>query len=251
MMRRPLLPVLILIAAALAGYVGWTTAGGQAESQSAVVVVPPWSLEDVNFKNPMLNLGDRATALAGALVVAISRSDVEEPVRGAGAISYEVSNMTTDSRDPSRSAVIFLTVIGPDENAARAGSDALIDRSRAVLKEMQEQSGTGDAPLMATLQVISQPEERTTFSSRQLRSAGSLSAAVLVAGLSIFWAVESLIERRSRTRRRKNPTIPEDLGRDSDENDFGDMPNVYSRNGEESFVYSESGRLTPRYSDNT
>jgi hypothetical protein len=211
LLQRPLVLALILILAALAGYAGWVTAGGQAESKAAVVVVPPWSMEDENFKNPMLNLGDRATALASTLVVAIQRSDVGESVRGAGATSYEASNIGTDVRDPSRSAVILLTAIGPDERSAHNGIVRVINSSRTILKDMQQDAGTGDPPYMATLQVISQPQETTTFAARQIRSAAALAAVVLLGGVLIFWAIELIADRRSRSRERGIQLAFEDL----------------------------------------
>jgi len=205
LIQRPILLVLVLVVlvlAGLAGYAGWVRAGGQAESRSSVVVVPPWSVEDANFPNPMLNLGDRATGLASALVVAIQeRSDVADSVRDTGATSYDVTNIGSDVRDPSRSAVISITVTGPTPEAAHAGAQRIIDRSRIVLKEMQEQAGTGNGPYMATLQVISQPQETTTFALRQVRSAAALAAAVLIGGILIFWVIES-IDRRTRSRKR-------------------------------------------------
>jgi hypothetical protein len=214
LIQRPLLLVLILVVlalAGLAGYAGWVRAGGQAESRSAVMVVPPWSVEDENFPNPMLNLGERATGLASALVVAIQeRGDVAGSVRETGATSYEATNIGSDVRDPSRSAIISITVTGPNEEAAHAGAQIVIDRSRDVLKEMQEQAGTGDAPRMATLQVISQPQETTTFALRQVRSAAALAAAVLIGGILIFWAIES-IDRRSRSREREVQPTVEDM----------------------------------------
>ena len=200
--RRPLITGLILILAALAGYAGWVSAGSQAESHAAIVVVPPWSLEDENFKNPMLNLGDRATALASALVVAIQRDDVEGSVRDAGATSYEASNMGTDVRDPSRSAVILLTAVGPDERTAHNGVVRVINKSGDILRQMQQDAGVGDAPFMATLNVISQPQETTTVAARQLRSSAAFATAALLIGLLLLWAIESIVDRRSRSRDR-------------------------------------------------
>ena len=146
LMQRPFVCLLIVILAALGGYAGWVGAKGGAESRSAVVVVPPWSFIDEYFKNPMLNLTDRATALATALVVAIQRGDVQGAVVNAGATSYDASNLSTDARDPTRSAVIFLTVTGPNKEAAHAGALSVIDGTRGVLKGMQEDAGTGDLP---------------------------------------------------------------------------------------------------------
>ncbi|MGB3482219.1 MAG: hypothetical protein WBB07_08380 [Mycobacterium sp.] len=204
LIRQPLVLVLllvILVMAGLAGHSGWVRAGGQVESRSAVVIVPPWSLEDERFPNPMLNLGERATGLASALVVALQqRSDVADSVLGTGASSYELTNIGSDVRDPSRSAIIFITVTGPNEGAAHAGAATIIDQSRAVLKDMQEQAGTGASTYMASLQVISQPQETTTFALRQVRSAAALAAAVLIAGILLLWAVESMLERRARAR---------------------------------------------------
>jgi hypothetical protein len=231
LIKRPLVSVLmliLLILAGLAGYAGWALAGGQAESRSVVVVVPPWSVEDENFPNPMLNLTERATALASALVVAIQRSDVEASVVEAGATSYQASNIGSDVRDPTRSAIIFLTVTGPNEEAAHAGAERIIDGSRAVLKQMQEEAGTGNAPRMATLQVISQPQETTTFALRQIRSAAALAAAVLIGGILILWAVDSIIDRRSRSRERGIQPTLEDLVVDRREGSHFDELNANS-----------------------
>jgi hypothetical protein len=209
--RRPLITGLILILSVLAGYAGWISAGSQAESHAAIVVVPPWSLEDENFKNPMLNLGDRATALASALVVAIQRDDVEASVRDAGATSYQASNMGTDVRDPSRSAVILLSAIGPDERTAHNGVVRVINKSGDILRQMQNDAGVGDAPYMATLNVISQPTETTTFAARQLRSAAAFAVAALLVGLLILFAIESMVDRRARSHDRGLQLAFEDL----------------------------------------
>lgn len=219
LMRRPLTSAVILILAASSAYAGWVSAGGQAESHAAIVVVPPWSMEDENFKNPMLNLGDRATALASALVVAVQRSDVENTVRDAGATSYEASNMGTDVRDPSRSAVIFLSAVGPDERTAHNGVVRVINKAGEILKQMQQDAGTGDPPYMATLQVITQPQENTTVGARQIRSAAAFGAVALLGGLMAFWTIEALIERRSRRRQRGFQLAFEDLFSDRRDSD--------------------------------
>jgi hypothetical protein len=210
LLRRPLVLVLLLVLLTLsgwAGYVGWNSAGGQAESHATFVVVPPWSVEDENFPNPMLNLGERATGLASALVVAIQqRSDVGASILQTGATGYDLTNISSDVRDASRSPIISVNVTGPDEATAHAGSQAILDRSQNVLKEMQEQSGTGDPRLLATLQVISDPQETTTFALRQVRSAAALGAAVLLGGILILWAIESMIARRSRPTEQEIPS---------------------------------------------
>ena len=244
LMQRPFVCLFILILAALAAYAGWAGAKGGAESRSAVVVVPPWSFIDENFKNPMLNLTDRATALATALVVAIQRGDVQGAVVNAGATSYDASNLSTDARDPTRSAVIFLTVTGPNKEAAHAGALSVIDGTRAVLTGMQEDAGTGDPSFMAQLQVISPPQETTTFAARQVRSAAAFGAAVLIGGILIFWAIESMLDRRSRLRGRGIPAPLESLV--VDRRKGGDWHELNS-NSENA---SEIAGPTPRDSEN-
>ena len=241
--QRPLVTALILVAAVAAGIAGWVSAGGQAQSSAAVVVVPPWSVEDENFKNPMLNLGDRATALATTLVVAIQRSDVENAVLQAGATSYQVSNVATDVRDPTRTAVILITAIGPNARLAHNGAVEIINSANAILKQMQEDAGTGDPPYMAKLQVISQPQETTTFAARQVRSAAALALAALIACMVIAWAVERILERRLRSR---EPEVQSTLKQLLAEHRNGKINNGHS---DERAASSENGRISRRHSE--
>ena len=85
LIRRPFVLMIILVFAALAAYTGWNSTDSEAESRMAVLVVPPWYLESELYPNPVLNLTDRTTQLASALVVVIQRYDVRAFVAESGA----------------------------------------------------------------------------------------------------------------------------------------------------------------------
>src|SRR3954462_14445190 len=93
LIKRPLVLVIILVLSALAGYAGWSATEGEAESKGAIVVVPPWFVESEVFPNPVLNLTERTTNLASALVIALQRRDVGSFVLAEGATDYSMSNL--------------------------------------------------------------------------------------------------------------------------------------------------------------
>jgi hypothetical protein len=193
--------MIILILAGLAAYAGWVSAPKEVESRASVLVVPPWSFESAIFPNPMLNLADRTTALATTMVAAVQTSDVRENIMEAGATDFQVTNLAPDSlRDPTRSSVLQIVVKGPNEQAAHAGAGRVIDQSRLILKRMQEDAGVGESPYWANLQVIVPPEETTSAGTRQVRGAAAFGAAVFIIGALLVWTVESILERRSRSR---------------------------------------------------
>jgi hypothetical protein len=204
LIRRPIVLTIMIVLAALGVFVGWTSVDPEAESTAAVLVVPPWTSESEMFPNPLLNLGDRATALATTLVAAIQTSDVKRATAEAGATDYQVSNLAPESlRDPIRSAVIEFVVKGPNPEAAHSGAESLIVQSRAVLRQMQLDAKVGP-DYQVYLQVIKPPQQTTTVGSRQIRAAAAFGAAVFITGMLLSWAVEWLIDRRSRLRDRRS-----------------------------------------------
>src|SRR3982074_3986209 len=91
-MRRPFVLMIIVVFSALAAWAGWNRADGEAQSRTAVLVVPPWYVEDVTVPSPVLNLTDRTTQLASALVVAIQTDDTAAFVAEAGATGSAIHN---------------------------------------------------------------------------------------------------------------------------------------------------------------
>jgi len=167
------------------------------------LVVPPWSFETEIFPNPMLNLGDRTTQLATTMLTAIEASDVRQYVMETGATDYQVTNLAPDSlREPTRSAVLQIVVKGPNQKAAHDGAGRVIDQARHKLAKMQENAGVGKSPYWANLQVIVPPEETVSAGTRQIRGAAAFGAAVFLAGALLFWTIESIRDRRSRSRDR-------------------------------------------------
>jgi hypothetical protein len=85
--------------------------------------------------------------------------------------------------------------------------------------------------------VISQPTETTTFAARQLRSAAAFAVAALLVGLLILFAIESMVDRRSRPHDRGLQLAFEDLmlGRRNgfhDELDGSEKAGSYRRRAE-------------------
>ena len=159
LMRRPFVLMIIVVFAALAAWAGWNRTDGEAQSRTAVLVVPPWYVEDVTVPSPVLNLTDRTTQLASALVVAIQTDDTAAFVAEAGATGYAISNISDTLRNPAPSSVIQFVVTGPDGVTAHAGAARLIEKSRQVLTVMQLEASIGTQTNMAQLQVIVPPQE--------------------------------------------------------------------------------------------
>jgi hypothetical protein len=199
LIRRPFVLMVILAVTALATYAGWSSTDSQAEFRTAVLVIPPWSFESELFPNPVLNLGERTTALASAITTAVQTNDVMKFVAESGATGYKVSNLGDNLRDPRPSAVIQFVVTGPNQQAARDGADRLIVRSRQILVDMQHQSGVGDPQAMAKLHVIVQPQEIMSAPTRRVRAAAVFGVAVFITAILLFWGIESILGRRSRS----------------------------------------------------
>lgn len=201
LVRRPVICALIAAFALTAGYIGWTQAHGEAESQANVIVVPPWSFEDENFPNPMLNLTDRATALANVVVAAMKSSNVATAVAQTGATSYAVTNLAPDSlRAPTLSAMIQLSVKGPSEVEAHNGAQVLISKARDAMVAMQLQVGVGDPAYQAKLQVVTEPEESMEMAPRKIRFAAVAGIAALIMGMLAAFGYEAIVDRRARRR---------------------------------------------------
>jgi hypothetical protein len=230
LVRRPVVLMIILVLAGLAAYVGWTSADTQAESRAAVLVVPPWSFASEDFPNPLVNLTDRATQLATTMLTAVQTSEVKLNVMETGATDYQVSNLAPDSlRDPTRTAVIQIVVKGPNRRAAHEGAVHVIDQSRLLLLVMQQKAGVGDPNKQAQLQVIVPPEEKMSAGTRQIRGAAAFGVAVFIAGALLFWAIESMLGRRSSSRHLDSELAREqDFGQDErlDSTDTGPVAPV-------------------------
>lgn len=197
LVRRPGVLALILVIASIFAALGWTTAQTETISTANILVSPPWKLDNENIPNPMLNLGDRATSLANVLALALQSDEVVQFAKDGGAQSYTVSNLAPDSvRDPVRFPVLQLSVTGKTEDAARTGALRLIDRAGTLLKDMQLKGGVDEPRLMATIQVITPPEQHNAGGSRQVRAAASWGIAGLLAGILLFFAYESAKDRR-------------------------------------------------------
>ncbi|BBZ30518.1 hypothetical protein MMAD_48130 [Mycolicibacterium madagascariense] len=213
LVRRPIVLVIIVVFAASAGYVGFKSTNGEAQSQMSVLVVPPWYLEDQSVPNPMLNLTDRTTQLASTLVVALQSSDTAAFVEGAGATGYSVTNLRDNLRFPEPTSVIQFDVTGPNEQSAHAGAERLSVKAGQLLTSLQIDAAVGQPTNMAKLQEIVPPQDTTSgVAKAQVRAAAIFAAAALLAGLLVSWTVETLIDRRRRSRPRdvEEPRVQED-----------------------------------------
>jgi capsular polysaccharide biosynthesis protein len=209
MIRRPLILAIIIIFAAGAGWVGWNSTNGEAQSRTSVLVVPPWYLESESAPNPVLNLTDRTTQLASALVIAMQTNDTATFVADTGATGYTASNIGDNLRYPEPTSVIQFVVTGPDQAAAHAGAQRLIDKSRQVLTAMQVEAAIGTETNTAKLQVIVPPEETMSLVGKQkIRAATVFGLAAFLACLLVYWAVESGLDRRSRKRASRIKDVP-------------------------------------------
>lgn len=203
LIRRPFVLMIVLVFAALAAYAGWNSTNGEVESRTALLVVPPWYLESETYPNPVLNLTDRTTALASAIVKAVQSNDVRAFVAEAGATDYTVSNLGDNLRDPEATAVILFAVKGPDQKTAHAGAERLIVKSRQILVAMHLEAAVGNKTNMAKLQVIVPPEETMPIVGKgQIKAAALFGVTVFFTGILLFWGIESILDRRSRSRDR-------------------------------------------------
>jgi len=200
LVRRPFVLVIIVLFAAAAGYTGFKSTNGEAQSQMSVLVVPPWYLEDTTAPNPMLNLTDRTTQLASTLVVALQANDTATFVEGAGATSYSVTNLRDNLRFPEPTSVIQFDVTGPDAQSAHAGALRLAVKAGQILTSLQIDAAVGQPTNMAKLQEIVPPQETVSaVAKQQIRAAASFAAATLIAGLLLAWGVEAILDRRRRS----------------------------------------------------
>jgi hypothetical protein len=198
LIRRPFVLMIILVFAALAGFAGWNSADNEAESRMALLVVPPWHLEDENFPNPVLNLTDRTTQLASALVIMVQSNDAQAFVAESGATGYTVSNIGENLRNPVPTSVIHFVVTGPDATTAHAGAERLIVKLRQILQRMQFEAAVGNETTMANLQVIVPPQETTLVGKQQIRAAALFGLATFFTCILLYWGIESMLDRRSR-----------------------------------------------------
>jgi hypothetical protein len=195
--------VIIVIFAGVAAYMGWSSTNGEAQSQASVLVVPPWYLESETVPNPVLNLTDRTTQLASTLVIAVQTSETAAYIADVGATGYTASNIGDNLRFPEPTSVIQFVVKGPTQQAAHAGAQRLIDKTRQILTAMQVEAAVGTDTNMAKLQVIVPPQETMSLvGKQQIRAAAVFGLATFFTGVLLYWAVESLIERRARSRSR-------------------------------------------------
>lgn len=230
LVRRPFVLVIIVVFAASAGYVGFKSTNGEAQSQMSVLVVPPWYLEDQTVPNPMLNLTDRTTQLASTLVVALQSSDTAAFVEGAGATAYSVTNLRDNLRFPEPTSVIQFDVTGPDEQAAHAGAERLSVKAGQLLTSLQIDAAVGQPTNMAKLQEIVPPQDTTSgVGKAQIRAAAIFAAAALLAGLLLSWAVETLIDRRRRSR--ANDLVVPSVEEELPERRNGQGAHAMARNG--------------------
>lgn len=200
LIRRPFVLVIIALFAATAGYAGFKSTNGEAQSQMSVLVVPPWYLEDTTAPNPMLNLTDRTTQLASTLVVALQGNDTATFVEGAGATSYSVTNLRDNLRFPEPSSVIQFDVTGPDAASAHAGAQRLAIKAGQILTSLQINAAVGQQTNMAKLQEIVPAQETVSaVAKQQIRAAASFGAATLIAGLLLAWGIEAIFDRRRRS----------------------------------------------------
>jgi capsular polysaccharide biosynthesis protein len=200
LIRRPFVLVIIVAFAAAAGYAGFKSTNGEAQSQMSVLVVPPWYLEDQSVPNPMLNLTDRTTQLASTLVVALQSQDAAAFVAGAGATGYSVTNLRDNLRFPEPTSVIQFDVTGPDEQSAHAGAERLSVKAGQILTALQIDAAVGQQTNMAKLQEIVPPQDTASgVGKQQIRGAAIYGGAALLAGLLISWGVETLLDRRRRS----------------------------------------------------
>jgi hypothetical protein len=200
LIRRPFVLVIIVVFAAAAGYAGFKSTNGEAQSQMSVLVVPPWYLEDATVPNPMLNLTDRTTQLASTLVVALQASDTATFVEGAGATSYSVTNLRDNLRFPEPTSVIQFDVTGPDEQSAHAGAQRLAIKAGQILTSLQIDAAVGQQTNMAKLQEIVPPQDTVSgVAKQQVRAAASFAAAALIAGLLLAWGIDAILDRRRRS----------------------------------------------------
>ncbi|MCI4675905.1 hypothetical protein [Candidatus Mycolicibacterium alkanivorans] len=193
--------MIIIAFAAVAGYAGFQSTNGEAQSQMSVLVVPPWYLEDASVPNPMLNLTDRTTQLASTLVVALQSSDAAAFVEGAGATGYSVTNLRDNLRFPEPTSVIQFDVTGPDEQSAHAGAQRLAIKAGQILNQLQIDATVGEPTNMAKLQEIVPPQDTSSgVGKQQVRASASFAAAALIAGLLLSWGVDAILDRRRRSR---------------------------------------------------
>lgn len=210
LVRRRIILALVVVCAALAGYFGYHSASGEAQSEVSMLVVPPWYLEDEKMPNPMLNLTERTTQLASTLVVALQGRDTAAFVDGAGATGYTVTNLRDNLRFPEPTSVIQVVVTGPDQQTAHAGAERLVVKAGQVLTAMQIEAAVGQPTDMAKLQVVVPPEETVSaLGKQQVRAAAAFAAAVLLAGILLCLAIDVVLERR-RARRRRGVAGPAD-----------------------------------------
>ena len=232
LVRRPFVLVIIVVIAASAGYVGFKSTNGEAQSQMSVLVVPPWYLEDQSVPNPMLNLTDRTTQLASTLVVALQSADTAAFVEGAGATGYSVTNLRDNLRFPEPTSVIQFDVTGPDERSAHAGAERLSVKAGQLLTSLQIDAAVGQQTNMAKLQEIVPPQDTTSgVGKAQIRAAAIFAAAALLAGLLVSWTVETLIDRRRRRRSGPSDFATSSVGEELPDRRIAQGAHALPRNG--------------------
>jgi hypothetical protein len=197
LIRRRLILVIIVVFAAIAGYAGWYSTHGEAQSHTSVLVVPPTNLADASAPNPVLNLTDRTTALASALVVALHTDQTANYVAAGGATAYTATNIRDNLRSPEPGSLIQFEATGPDESTAHAGAQRLIDQTTQILTKMQIDAAVGQQTDMAHLQVIVPPEETMSIIAKQrIRAAAAFAVATFLAGVLLYGGVDAILDRR-------------------------------------------------------
>ena len=204
----PLVLAMLIVFAGLAGFVGWNSTHGEAQSHTAILAVPPWYLEDVSAPNPVLNLTERTTALASALVVALKSDDTAKYVAAGGATGYTATNIRDNLRFPEPTSVISFDVTGPDISTAHAGAQRLIDQTTQILTRIQTNAAVGQTTNQAKLQVIVAPQETMSLvAKQQIRAAVVFALATFLAGVLLCWGVDAILDWRGRSRAREMGSV--------------------------------------------
>lgn len=200
---------LVIVVAAAMAFAGWVLTPVTYSAQATVLVVRPaeqtteFSQPSLRERNPLLALDYDLSQLSAVLKTRLETDATARAVAQAGGYrQFSVGNTSTLPGSATQmTPTLELTVNGDDQEKALSGLDALIERTRTELDNLQDEAAV-PADARSTLQIIAPASPEPEDASNKLKG------AMLFGGITVLLGGVVIATVIGVRRTRNNSALP-------------------------------------------
>lgn len=201
-LRRPLLVLLVLVAALGAGAAGFLLGGTTYTASVRLIVLPPRSDATGTQQNPLAGIDGNTPQLALVVAAIAATPEVANAAEQVGAQLLPADTSVSQASGAQQlTPQVLIRTEAPSARAAEQGATRAVATTRDKLRELQASQGSSDPARQVVLAQVSPPAAESAGSSARLRPAVALA---LAAGLLTF-AGTLVLSRREPTLRARLP----------------------------------------------